>query len=71
MTHAAKSGVAHFACETEVECLQTVRALLQYLPSNNQEDPPVAACRDDVARADARLDSLEAAGVLSSRLPDA
>jgi propionyl-CoA carboxylase beta chain len=58
MTHAVKSGVAHFACETEIECLQTIRALLQYLPSNNQEDPPTVPCRDDSARTDERLDSL-------------
>ncbi|HEY3294235.1 MAG TPA: acyl-CoA carboxylase subunit beta [bacterium] len=39
-THAAKSGVAHFACRNEAECLLTMRKLLSYLPQNNMEDPP-------------------------------
>jgi len=41
MTHASKSGVAHWACESEVECLQKIRTLMSYLPSNNLDDPPV------------------------------
>jgi propionyl-CoA carboxylase beta chain len=57
-THAAKSGVAHFACENEVECLQTVRKLVSFLPSNNRDDPPSVACRDDVNRRDQRLNTL-------------
>jgi propionyl-CoA carboxylase beta chain len=34
-THAEKSGVAHFVFENEKACLQNVRRLLTYLPSNN------------------------------------
>ncbi len=40
-THASKSGVAHFACENEVEVLQNIRKLISYLPLNNLDDPPV------------------------------
>ena len=29
MTHASKSGVAHFACENEIECLQDIRRLMR------------------------------------------
>src|SRR5919198_6457893 len=40
ITHATKSGTAHFAAEDEDECFDLVRALLGYLPANNMEDPP-------------------------------
>src|SRR5881394_3397081 len=39
-THAGKSGVAHFACDSETECLQQVRDLFRFIPSNNLGDPP-------------------------------
>src|SRR6478672_8454539 len=39
-THAAKSGVAHFACDSETECLQQIRDLFRFIPSNNLGDPP-------------------------------
>ncbi len=38
--HATKSGVAHFAFDTEPECLASVRQLLNYIPQNNAEPPP-------------------------------
>ncbi|MBK8130495.1 MAG: acyl-CoA carboxylase subunit beta [bacterium] len=40
VTHASKSGVAHFACPNEAHCLLTLRRMLSYMPQNNQEDPP-------------------------------
>ncbi len=43
--HNTKSGVAHFLAADEKECLQQIRQLLSYMPSNNQEDPPIAAAR--------------------------
>ena len=58
MTHAMKSGVAHFACENEVECLQSIRRLFSFLPSNNIDDPPTMPCRDDVNRKDAALNTI-------------
>jgi propionyl-CoA carboxylase beta chain len=39
-THGGKSGVAHFACDGEVACLEGIRELMEYLPANNREDPP-------------------------------
>ncbi|MFL5502010.1 MAG: acyl-CoA carboxylase subunit beta [Gemmatimonadaceae bacterium] len=39
-THAGKSGVAHFACDSETECLQQIRDLFRFVPSNNLGDPP-------------------------------
>ncbi len=40
-THAATSGVAHFAFDNEVETLLNVRKLMTFLPLSNREKPPV------------------------------
>lgn len=40
LVHSTRSGVAHFSIEGEEECLQEVRRLLSFIPSNNLEDPP-------------------------------
>ena len=56
-THNQTSGVAHFAAESDEDCLATIRELLSFLPSNNLEDPPRIATSDDVNRVDAQLDS--------------
>jgi propionyl-CoA carboxylase beta chain len=50
MTHASKSGVASFVYEDERQCLEEVRYLLTFLPSNNLEDPPYVAPEDDSER---------------------
>lgn len=39
-THSTKSGVTHFACANEVECLDQIKKLLSYLPQNCEEDAP-------------------------------
>lgn len=39
-THSTKSGVTHFACSNEVECIQHVKRLLSYMPQNCEEDAP-------------------------------
>ncbi len=49
-THATRSGVAHFAVESEEECLREVRRLLSFLPTNNAEDAPMVECADDPDR---------------------
>src|SRR5262245_51924550 len=54
-THLGTSGVAHFAAESEDECLALIRELLSFLPQNNAEDPPRRACIDPVDRADEAL----------------
>ena len=41
MSHATKSGVATFVSPDEKACLDDVRYLLSFLPSNNLEEPPV------------------------------
>jgi acetyl-CoA carboxylase carboxyltransferase component len=57
-THNEKSGVAHFACESDQDAIDQIRGLLSYLPSNNMEDPPYAATGDDPKRTDKLLDSI-------------
>ncbi|MFQ6616471.1 MAG: acyl-CoA carboxylase subunit beta [Fidelibacterota bacterium] len=57
-THATNSGVAHFACENEMEVIDTAKQLLSYVPQNNLEDPPRGACEDPVDREDKELDSV-------------
>lgn len=58
LSHAVKSGVAHFACENEVECLQSVRRLMSYLPSNNTDDPPSVPFHGDLQKIDPALDAI-------------
>jgi len=42
-THASRSGVTHFACPNEVECIEQIKKLLSYMPQNCEEDAPVYA----------------------------
>ncbi|MEW6674139.1 MAG: carboxyl transferase domain-containing protein [Thermodesulfobacteriota bacterium] len=58
MTHNKKSGVAHFACESDADAIARIQALLSYLPSNNMEDPPRVDTGDDPARTDPALDTI-------------
>lgn len=46
VTHSQKSGVAHFACDDDKECLLMIRELLGFLPSNNLDDAPTLPTRD-------------------------
>jgi len=50
MTHNSRSGVAHFAAENEEDCINQIRYLLSFLPSNNLEDPPIVDTGDDPDR---------------------
>lgn len=58
MAHASKSGVAHFVAQDEKQALDTVRALLNYLPSNNKESAPAVEPTDDPYRMDKELDAI-------------
>jgi len=58
VTHASKSGVAHFVSPDEEACLDDARLLLSFLPQNNLERAPYAAPADAVDREDAELDAL-------------
>ncbi|MHB8504210.1 MAG: acyl-CoA carboxylase subunit beta [Acidimicrobiales bacterium] len=50
VTHATKSGVAAFVSADEKSCLDDVRRLLGFLPSNNLEEPPRVLSGDDPGR---------------------
>ncbi|MEJ2285546.1 MAG: carboxyl transferase domain-containing protein [Desulfobacterales bacterium] len=57
-THNEKSGVAHFACESDEDAIDRIKRLLSYLPSNNMEDPPILETGDDRNRADKSLNTV-------------
>jgi propionyl-CoA carboxylase beta chain len=40
LTHSSKSGVTHFACTNEVECISSIKKMLGYLPQNCEDDVP-------------------------------
>ncbi|MFN8572616.1 MAG: acyl-CoA carboxylase subunit beta [Gemmatimonadaceae bacterium] len=54
-THAATSGVAHFACDSELQCLQMIRDVFRFIPQNNLADPPRGAGTDPRDRRDEAL----------------
>jgi len=53
--HGTTSGVAHFAAESEDECLALIRELMTFLPQNNAEDPPARPTTDPADRVDEEL----------------
>ena len=57
MTHNAKSGVAHFAADSDEHALRITRELLSFMPSNNMDDPPFVATSDPSDRTDGKLNS--------------
>jgi propionyl-CoA carboxylase beta chain len=57
-THGTTSGVAHFAADSEDECLALIRELMTFLPQNNAEDPPLRPTTDPTDRADPELQSV-------------
>ena len=58
VTHATKSGVAHFACKDELECLMNIRRLISYMPSNWKEKPPVKESTDSPERKEEGLNDI-------------
>ncbi|QBD81273.1 acyl-CoA carboxylase subunit beta [Ktedonosporobacter rubrisoli] len=56
--HNTNSGVAHFACPTEPDCIRMLRQLLSYIPSNNLDDPPRVTPTDSPTRSAEELDTI-------------
>ncbi|MEQ8926926.1 MAG: acyl-CoA carboxylase subunit beta [Fulvivirga sp.] len=54
-THSTKSGVTHFSCANEVECINNIKALLSYMPQNCEDDAPMVAYE---SKADEKVPSL-------------
>ncbi|OPY05834.1 MAG: Methylmalonyl-CoA carboxyltransferase 12S subunit [Syntrophaceae bacterium PtaB.Bin038] len=58
MAHNTKSGVAHFVAQSDEDCIDQIKLLLSYLPSNHREKPPVVACEDPADRMEEALNTL-------------
>src|ERR1700729_3804442 len=49
-THSQKSGVCHLEAQDDLGALMMIREMLSFMPSNNAEDPPFRAGKDDPER---------------------
>ncbi|MDD2481357.1 MAG: carboxyl transferase domain-containing protein [Lutispora sp.] len=58
MTHNRTSGVAHFISMDEKQCIEDIKRLLSFLPSNNMESAPAFDCNDDLNRIEDRLNEI-------------
>jgi propionyl-CoA carboxylase beta chain len=58
MAHNTKSGVAHFAEDSDQAALDRVREILAFLPQNCREMPPAIPCTDDPMRTDPGLNNV-------------
>ena len=56
--HASKSGVTHFTAKTEEECMELIKTLLSYIPSNNTETAPRVECTDPIDRKEDLLNEI-------------
>ena len=56
--HASKSGVAHFAAETEEDAIASIKRLLSFLPQNNLGTAPVRPTNDPINRVDDALNTI-------------
>lgn len=57
VAHSSKSGVAHFAADNDKHCLLLIRELLNFLPANNVDDPPVVPTTDRPDRVEEALNN--------------
>ncbi len=57
LAHNQKSGVAHFAADNDKHCLLLIREMLNFLPSNNLDDPPILPTKDRPDRIEESLNS--------------
>lgn len=56
--HATKSGVAHFAADSEEEAIAAIKTLLSFIPQNNREQAPVCPTNDPVNRVSDALNDI-------------
>ena len=57
-THNTISGVAHFMSEDDSSCIEKIKTLLGFLPSNNLDPSPVVPTDDDLNRIEESLNSI-------------
>jgi acetyl-CoA carboxylase carboxyltransferase component len=70
MAHNEKSGVAHFAAESDEDAITQIKKMLSFLPNNNMEDPPILPCSDPVGREEPALDGIIPDGPVSYNIKD-
>ena len=58
MTHNRTSGVAHFISSDEKVCIEDIKRLLSFLPSNNMETAPIFETDDDINRIEEQLNEI-------------
>lgn len=58
MAHNKVSGVAHFVSENENNCIDDIKKLLSFLPSNNMEEAPIHESQDDMNRISEKLNEI-------------
>ncbi|HOE57651.1 MAG TPA: carboxyl transferase domain-containing protein [Bacillota bacterium] len=58
MTHNRVSGVAHFISPDEKSCIEEIKRLLSFLPSNNMESVPIVENGDDLNRIEEALNTI-------------
>ncbi|MBQ0150685.1 MAG: acyl-CoA carboxylase subunit beta [Bacteroidales bacterium] len=56
--HASRSGVAHFAADSEEEGIATIRELLSFIPQNNLSTAPELPTSDPVSRTEDILNEI-------------
>ncbi|MDK2587563.1 carboxyl transferase domain-containing protein, partial [Romboutsia sedimentorum] len=57
-THNSTSGVAHFMASNDEDCINQIRKLLSFLPSNNAEKAPIVESIDDPNRLNEVLNNI-------------
>jgi len=57
-THGSKSGVSHFTAEDDQGAIDLARDLVDLLPANNMEKPPLKKTSDSATRVCENLDSI-------------
>lgn len=58
IAHNRKSGVAHFAMDSEEAALDCAKEILSFMPQNYREMPPSIECTDDPNRSDKALNMI-------------
>ncbi len=57
-THSTKSGVTHFSCANDVDCIQHIKKILSYIPQNCEEEAPAYAYERNTNETSPVLDTI-------------
>ena len=58
VTHNKTSGVAHFRAASEDECIEQIKKLISFIPSNNMEETPLFNTDDNIGRCEEVLNEI-------------